>query len=178
MVFGFAECTAVAAYIALVFLPLFPRTRNVEGWKWLRAIMGALLVLTLFYFTHNAIADSWQLITGFALLVSLVVAKKLYCSIRRYTKNTMAHGFLLFLIICHIVGIFVAMCIEPAGDLWPVNVGCFAAWTFLFLVKLGYWYYWNPISIGFAFYVHGHHHHHHHHHGKKHGGEASLRLHL
>ena len=174
MVFGFLECTAVAAFISLVFLPLFPRKRNEESWKWLRVIMGALLVLSFFYFTQSAIADSWQIITGFTLLVALVVLKKAYCASRRRMVHWIAHGFMLFLIICIHVGIFVAMCIEPAGTLWPVNVGCFAAYTFLYLAKIGYWYYWNPISINLSFCMRHQRHHHHHH--KKHESEAALRV--
>lgn len=154
MVFGFVECAAIAAYVAFVFLPLFPRrdhkhkkSENEEpekekhtdmsymGWRMYRYIMGALLVVTLFYFTQNALPDSWQLIMGFILMVALVILKKSYCSVRHKYNSPGVHALMLLLILGCIAGIYVAMCVEPNGGLWPVNVACFSVFVLLYLMK-------------------------------------------
>lgn len=148
MVFGFVECAAIAAYVAFIFLPLFPRRNHKHekpkhtdmsymGWRLYRYIMGALLVVTLFYFTQNALPDSWQLIMGFILMVALVILKKSYCSARHKYKSPATHALMLLLIIGCIAGIYVAMLVEPNGGLWPVNVACFSVFVLLYLIKLG-----------------------------------------
>lgn len=184
MVFGFQECVAVVAYIAIVFMPLFPRTHNslekkkmsdmaYMGWRLYRYIMGALLVVTLYFFTNGAVADSWQIITGFTLMIALIVLKKAHCAMRhRYPNSYMGRGMLMLLILGCIVGIFVAMCIEPASGLWPVNVACFAAFVALYFIKLMSPYISTTITFGMSLYssrTHKHGHKHHHHHSGTHG---------
>lgn len=149
MTFGFTECAAIAAYIVLVFMKMYPMAKSDKkedmeywGWRIMRCIMGALLVVTFFYFTQNAVADSWQLILGFTLLVVFVVLKKMYCAARHANMVTQPIR-ITYLIVMLLIGavILVAMCVEPAGDLWPVNVACFAAYLVLFVMKMIYWIY-------------------------------------
>ena len=181
MVFGFVECAAIAAYVAFIFLPLFPRRNHKHkksedeesekekpkhtemsymGWRLYRYIMGALLVVTLFYFTQNAHPDSWQLILGFVLMVALVILKKSYCAARHKYKSPAVHAIMLLLILGCIAGIYVAMTVEPNGGLWPVNVACFTAFVLLYLIKLGV-VLLGPCFVGLRVRFGAHHHHHH-----------------
>ena len=170
MVFGFVECAAIAAYVAFIFLPLFPRRNHKHekpkhtemsymGWRMYRYIMGALIVVTLFYFTQNALPDSWQLIMGFVLMVALVVLKKSYCAARHRYKNPGVHALMLLLILGCIAGILVAMLVEPNGGLWPVNVACFSAFVLLYLIKIGIVLI-GPVLVGFRLQFGAAHHHH------------------
>jgi len=149
MTFGFTECAAIAAYIVFVFMKMYPMAKDDKkdtmeywGWRIMRCVMGALLVVTFFYFTQNAAADSWQLIMGFTLLVIFVALKKMYCA-ARHSKMITQNMRIAYLIVMILIGaaILIAMCVEPAGSLWPVNVACFAAYLLLFALKMGYWIY-------------------------------------
>lgn len=148
MTFGFTECSALAAWIVFVFIRLGPAYKPHSNsmtmmwrhmaWRLLRLIMGALLVVTIFYFTHDSsTADSWQLITGFVLFVVHVVLVKMCYTMRRY--SAMAVGFYAGLVIITGAVLFVPMCVDPpAGSLWAVNVGCFAAYMALLIGKMIY----------------------------------------
>lgn len=148
MTFGFTECSALAAWIVFVFMRLGPAYKPHSNsmtmmwrhmaWRLLRLIMGALLVVTIFYFTHDSsTADSWQLITGFVLFVVHVVLLKMCYMMRRY--SAVAVGFYAALVVATGAVLFVPMCVDPpAGSLWTVNVGCFAAYMALLIGKMIY----------------------------------------
>lgn len=145
MTFGFVECGSLAAWIVFVFMRMGPSYEQKSGksmwkhmaWRLLRLIMGALLVVSIYYFTHDgATADSWQIIVGFTLFVVHVVLVKM-CYMMRNSSAGMLGVYSAFVIATAGV-MFVPMCVDPPGSLWPVNVACFAVYTALLVAKMAY----------------------------------------
>lgn len=147
MTFGFTECGSLAAWIVFVFMRMGPQAyadkKNKSmlthvAWRALRLVMGALLVVSIYYFTHDsAAADSWQLVTGFTLFVVHVVLAKM-CYMMRNVRSLAAFGVYVVLVVATAAVMFVPMCIDPVGTLWPVNVACFAVYTAILVAKMGY----------------------------------------
>lgn len=151
MVFGFVECAAIAVYIVFVFSKYFPRREKkdytqkymqIQYWMWrlLRLIMGALLVVSIYYFTLNSVADSWTLILGYAMFITFVVLKDLYCANKHKMKQVGMH-FVCWIVLLLVAGVFLMTMLIDRQGLWAVNVGCFSAYLFLFIVKLIVWLY-------------------------------------
>lgn len=152
MVFGFLECAAIATYIVFVFMKIFTRREKkdytkkytrVKYWMWrlLRLIMGALLVVSIFYFTLNALADSWQLILGYVMFIVFVVLKDLYCANKHKMTQLGMHMLCNIVLIGVAIIFLIAMVVEPR-NLWQVNVGCFSAYLGLFIIKMVVWLIW------------------------------------
>jgi translocator protein len=85
MVFGFLECVAIAAWIPLVFMQ-WSRFSSMDDQSWYTSkrrrwmppawlfpvawtLLYSALVIMMFFFTQNTLADSWQLIMGFVLFL-------------------------------------------------------------------------------------------------------------
>lgn len=144
MTFGFTECAGLAAWIAFIFMPVqrHHEKKNVSmlrmfAWKMLFLIMGALLVVTAYYFTQETPADTWQLILGFVVFVIHVLVGKMYYSMkhRLNPKYRTAHFVLYMVVMLTTAALFyVALCVDGQG-LYLVAVGCFSAYVALFVVK-------------------------------------------
>jgi hypothetical protein len=153
MTFGFVECGSLAAWIVFVFMHMGPRPEKTEKTEktekkrdtlkymmrhMLRIVMGALLVVSIYYFTHDgAAADSWQIITGFTLfVVHVLLAGMMYYMYD--TARTAAFGVYLALVMATAGVMFVPMCVDPPGSLWVINVACFAVYTVLLVAEAAY----------------------------------------
>jgi len=142
MTFGFAECAGLAAWIAFIFLPVYRHHKEGKEysmlrmmmWKALWLVMGALLVVTAYYFTKETPADTWQLILGFVMLVIHVLAGKVYCSMKHRLSGSAYFWVHMLVMVATAVVFYVAMCVDGQG-LYLVAVGCFSAYIALYLAK-------------------------------------------
>jgi FtsH-binding integral membrane protein len=144
MTFGFTECASLAAWIAFIFMPVQRHHQkknesmlHMFAWKMLFLIMGALLVVTAYYFTQETPADTWQLILGFVVFVVHVLVGKMYWSMKhRMDTKYRTTYFVLYMVVMLVTAIlfYVALCVDGQG-LYLVAVGCFSAYVALFIVK-------------------------------------------
>jgi hypothetical protein len=141
MTFGFAECAGLAAWIAFIFMPVYRHhkegTSRMMMWKMLYLVMGALLVVTAFYFTKETPVDTWQLILGFVVFVIHVVVGKMYCGMKSSLDQKYRNVYFLvymLVMVATAAAFYVALCVDGQG-LYLVAVGCFSAYIALFLAK-------------------------------------------
>lgn len=92
MTFGFLQCMAISAWIPLIFMQFTHYTSmSDQSWyttkkrRWMPpawifplawTLLYSAMVVMMYFFTQDTLADSWQLITGFTIFIFHIALNK------------------------------------------------------------------------------------------------------
>jgi tryptophan-rich sensory protein len=138
-IFGFNQAAAVAGWTAFALVPI-SRHNTEEAQKWYLqrkeelslwwapgvmffpifwAMMYAILVVDIFYFTQVVAADTWQFITGVVMFITHVILLKLW-EVIFWERKSPGGALLTFLFIYGTIITFLVCCIVGQGGLYLV----------------------------------------------------------
>jgi tryptophan-rich sensory protein len=150
--FGFNQAAAVVGWLAFLLVPIsrhksedarvwYEAKREKLNMFWLPgplffpifwALMYAVLTVACYYATFVIVADSWQFITGFTMIVTHILMLKLW-EVVFWEFGSTGGAFLVFLGLFGTMAVILVCCIVGQPNLYLVPTLLFASYTFCLL---------------------------------------------
>lgn len=160
-IFGFNQAAAVAAWTAFTLVPISRHNADeAKAWYLTRknelsiwwapgtmffpifwAMMYALLVVDIFYFTQVVAGDTWQFIVGFSMFLTHVILLKLW-EVVFWEYKSPGGGMLTFLFLYGTMIVFLVCCIIDQSGLYLVPTLLTSAYLLVLMF---------PMILNFAF---------------------------